>query len=406
MTLQPQDPAHRRVGGGGGDCSPIDTSSKKFDVKIISQGNITSIGANNGRAMWQPTTPISSTSPSVIYTPSPVLKGVSYASATKAFIPPLPYNSSPTAVATKHKNSSDDDQSIASIVATNSTDIEQSSINDSGDVCITKDKPATFIESIHDTVADNRGTICKILSVMCLAWLIQMRREQPPTTVLSLIMWISLVILIQSMNVPSKVVTACGIRCTHFISSLFLLPEVESKTKSLITIVRFIILSGLIQTAYQLIISSIQYQNKCKEEIARREEEALILSRQRELEQHALKVWQENQRRKQQEEAHRIEQQRLLKEQEILAKQYNCHGSSRRDDQKRKYLTHADAEEAIASMRLQGKDKDLTLMSYYNPVYGRWFIGRAGWMFNNEDMCSNRSTQTPLVGKSQAIGCM
>jgi len=405
MALQPQDPEHRRVGGGG-DCSPIDASCKKFDVKTTPMKNITSIGANNGRAMWQPTTPISSTSPSVIYTPSPVLKGVSYASATKAFIPPLPYNSSPTAVATKHEKSSDDQQSIASIVAS-STDIEQSSINDAGDVCLFKDKPATFIEVIQDTASANRGTICKILSVMCLAWLIQMRREQPPTSILSLITWISLVILIQSMDIPSKVVTACGIRCTHFISSLFLLPELEeSKTKSLITIVRFIILSGLIQTAYQLILSSIKYQNKCKEEIARREEEALILAQQRELEQHALKVWQENERRKQQEEATRIEQQRLLKEQEILAKQYNCHGSSRRDDQKRKYLTHADAEEAIASMRLQGKDKDLTLMSYYNPVYGRWFIGRAGWMFNNEDMCSNRSTPTPLVGKSQAIGCM
>ena len=398
MALQPQEPAHRRVGGGG-DCSPIDTSSKKFDVKI----KIPSIGANNGRAMWQPTTPISSTSPSVIYTPSPVLKGVSYASAAKAFIPPLPYNSSPTVVATKQENSSDDQPSIASIVAI-STETDQSSINDKNDVYISKDKPAAFIEGIQDT-ASNRGALCKILSVMCLAWLIQMRREQPPTTVLSLIAWISLVILIQSMDIPSKVVSAIGIRCTHRIS-LFLLPELESESVLIITIVRFIILSGLIQAAYQLIISSIQYQNKCKEEIARREEEALILAQQRELEQHALKVWQENQRRKQQEDSHRIEQQRLLKEQEILAKQYHCHGSSKRDDQKRKYLTHADAEEAIASMRLQGKDKDLELMSYYNPVYGRWFIGRAGWMFDNQDMCSNRSTQTPLVGKSQAIGCM
>ena len=50
MTLQPQDPEHRRVAGGDG--SPIvDTSSKKFDVKLFSQGNITSIGANNGRPM-------------------------------------------------------------------------------------------------------------------------------------------------------------------------------------------------------------------------------------------------------------------------------------------------------------------------------------------------------------------
>jgi len=403
MALQPQDPEHRRVGGGG-DCSPIDTSCKKLDIDVKIPP--ISIGANNGRAMWQPTTPISSTSPSVIYTPSPVLKGVSYASATKAFIPPLPYNASPTAVANKHENSSDDDQpSIASIVAT-STDIEQSSINDSDDVCIFKDKPATFIEVIQDTALAYRGTICKILSVMCLAWLLQMRREQPPTSILSLMTWISLIILIQSMDVPSKMVSANSIRCTHRISN-FLLPELESNSFHLITIVRLIILSSMIQAAYQLIISSIQYQNKCKEESKRREEEALILTQQRELEQHALKVWQENQRRKQQEEATRIEQQRLLKEQEILAKQYNCHGSSKRDGQKRKYLTHADAEEAIASMRLQGKDKDLELMSYYNPVYGRWFIGRAGWMFNNEDMCSsNRSAPTPLVGKSQAIGCM
>jgi len=397
MTLQPQDPAHRRVGGGDG--SPIE-SCKKSPMK-----NITSIGANNDRAMWQPTTPISSTSPSVIYTPSPVLKGVSYACAAKAFIPPLPYNSSPTAVATKHENSSDDQPSIASIVATSSTDTEQSPVNDTDEVYVPE--ASTLIEGIQDTLCTNKGTIYKILSVMCLAWLIQMRREQPPTSVLSLLTWVSLVILIQSMDVPSKVVTACGIRCTDVISSFFLLSELESKSTSSITIVRFIILSGLIQTAYQLILRSIQYQNKCKEEIVRREEEALILTQQREMEDNALKVWQENQRRKQQEEATRIEQQRLLKEQEILAKQYNCHGSSKRDGQKRKYLTHADAEEAIASMRLQGKDKDLELMSYYNPVYGRWFIGRAGWMFNNEDMCSsNRSAPTPLVGNSQAIGCM
>ena len=403
MTLQSQeDPEHRWVGGGDG--SPIDTSCKKFDVKVKIPP--ISIGANNGRPMWQPTTPISSTSPSVIYTPSPVLKGVSYASAARAFIPPPPYKSSPTAIANKHENSSDDDQpSIAPIVG-NSTDTEESSINDEDGVYISKDnKRTSFIEVIQDTAMANSGTICKILSVICLAWLIQIRREQPPTSILSLMMGVLLVILIQNMDIPSKMVSAISIRCTHFISSLFLLPELDSSTL-LITIVRFIILSGLIQTAYQLIISSIQYQNKCKEEIARQEKEALILSQQRELEQHALKVWQENQRRKQQEETNRIEEQRLLKEQEILAKQYNCHGSSRRDDQKRKYLTHADAEEAIASMRLQGKDKDLTLMSYYNPVYGRWFIGRAGWMFNNEDMCSDRSTPTPLVGKSQAIGCM
>ena len=45
------------------------------------------------------------------------------------------------------------------------------------------------------------------------------------------------------------------------------------------------------------------------------------------------------------------------------------------DHQKRQYRTQDEADRIIARMRSQGKDSMGTLRSYYNPDYGKWFVG-------------------------------
>ena len=57
-----------------------------------------------------------------------------------------------------------------------------------------------------------------------------------------------------------------------------------------------------------------------------------------------------------------------------------CYGSSDHDDGKKKYTSRADAEAVINRMQCQGLDPMERLGLYYNPDYGKWFVGnRGGW---------------------------
>jgi hypothetical protein len=51
--------------------------------------------------------------------------------------------------------------------------------------------------------------------------------------------------------------------------------------------------------------------------------------------------------------------------------------SNNHDHQKRQYRTQDEADMIISRMRSQGKDTMGTLRSYYNPDYGKWFVGNS-----------------------------
>jgi hypothetical protein len=47
------------------------------------------------------------------------------------------------------------------------------------------------------------------------------------------------------------------------------------------------------------------------------------------------------------------------------------------DHLKRQYASCSEAEEVVDRMRRQGADPDGTLRCYYNPHYGKWFVGNS-----------------------------
>ena len=56
---------------------------------------------------------------------------------------------------------------------------------------------------------------------------------------------------------------------------------------------------------------------------------------------------------------------------------FNTTRNNNHDDQKIQYGTEEDANAVITDMRRQGKDEEGTLQSYYNPEYGKWFVGNS-----------------------------
>lgn len=66
----------------------------------------------------------------------------------------------------------------------------------------------------------------------------------------------------------------------------------------------------------------------------------------------------------------KVKQQRLQKESWNYGSTVNNH-----DNEKRQYRTQEEADRVVGRMRRHGKDGTGRLNSYYNPDYGKWFVG-------------------------------
>ena len=301
----------------------------------------------------------------VISTPSPVREGTSYLAATKTFIPPLPLDTSTRPVISLSTSSN---HSKDSPPKSHYDDTKNEAAN-------AKAEPSlkVVVDRVIQAAKLNRIAVSRVLMVIFLAFVMQTTRCLIPI-VASMIIALSLMVLVQRMDLPSKIISAVGLRYTQCFFSLFC-PDLNPEplfSNFIFLIVILIIAMALVQGHEQV----TSHQKKLlKERRIKEQEEKLLLENK--LREQALKdVWQHNEKKRLEQERSRLSHQAMLREQEKEgSKRYRRYGSfNNHDDQKRQYLTQDEAEQVIAGMRRQGKDKG-TLVSYYNPHYCRWFVG-------------------------------
>jgi hypothetical protein len=63
--------------------------------------------------------------------------------------------------------------------------------------------------------------------------------------------------------------------------------------------------------------------------------------------------------------------------QDVRSRHRKFSSSANHDHLKRQYASFSEAEEVVDRMRRQGADPDGTLRCYYNPHYGKWFVGNS-----------------------------